>query len=155
MAFYTITKPNPGDLATTTFNDIRTALNSERSRRSQSATNVPVVTTIDQITASYINNALSYANGWNGTSHTVAAGSAIQAPHVHLIIDGLNTAGQWNPTPGANGFVEYTAAGTYNWIVPANSDNVRIIAIGGGGGGAWGGSNATVGGGGGYVRILY
>lgn len=154
MAFYTITKPNPGDLATTTFNDIRTALNSERSRRSQSATNVPVVTTIDQITASYINNALSYANGWNGTSHMVAAGSAIQAPHVHLIIDGLNTAGQWNPTPGANGFVEYTAAGTYNWIVPANSDNVRIIAIGGGGG-AWGGSNATVGGGGGYVRILY
>jgi hypothetical protein len=67
------------------------------------------------------------------------------------VIDKLrirNTATDANLPAGQ---AEYTTAGTYSWVVPANVYTVCAVCVGGGGGGVSGNSSGGAGGGGGAL----
>lgn len=63
----------------------------------------------------------------------------------------LSGSGVLPPEPIPNGQAQYTAAGTYSWIAPANVTLVSVVCIGGGGGGVYN-ANGPGGAGGGSLR---
>lgn len=69
-----------------------------------------------------------------------------------LALEKVLLAGANYYRPKAQGQQEFTAPGTYSFIVPANVDSISMVAVGGGGGGA---QNVNDGGGGGGGALAY
>lgn len=139
---YNITKPAAGStVAVSTYNNIVSAINSERVRRGQSSTTLPVLSQSTLVTAGHLNAALSHVNQWNSTSHSVTAGTLITPQATTWLIDGLNQAGSdplytpfsWSGTVSGQGVTDVPTT-----LPAAESVSMLIRHYGG-----WGQSGET------------